>query len=46
MSEHVMVKDHERRRLVCGKCGAPWPCGPKQQEILADIKEKEREHPQ
>lgn len=38
MSEHVMVKDLERRKLLCGKCGVPWPCAPKQQEILAQIK--------
>jgi hypothetical protein len=41
MSEHVMVKDLERHKLLCGKCGVPWPCGPKQQEILADIKQRE-----
>jgi len=38
MSEHVMLRDYERRKLLCAKCGVPWPCGPKQQEILASIK--------
>jgi len=38
VSEHVMVKDLERHMLKCEKCGVRWPCGPKQQEILAQIK--------
>jgi len=33
-----MVRDVERRKLLCTKCGVPWPCAPKQQEILAQIK--------
>jgi hypothetical protein len=38
MSEHVQFKDLERRKIVCAKCGTTWPCGPKQQEILAKIR--------
>ena len=38
VSEHVMVKDLERRKLLCGKCGVPWPCAQKKEEILAQIK--------
>jgi transcription initiation factor TFIIIB Brf1 subunit/transcription initiation factor TFIIB len=44
MSEHVMVKDLERHKLVCGTCGVTWPCGPKQQEILATIKAEAKKH--
>ena len=42
MSEHVMLKDLERRKLTCAKCGVPWPCGPKKAEVLAKIKEDEK----
>jgi len=38
MSEHVMLRDYERRKLLCGKCGLPWPCQDKADEILAKIK--------
>ena len=38
MSGHVMLKDTLRRKIVCAKCGVPWPCAPKQAEILAKIK--------
>jgi len=38
MSEHVMFKDTERRKIVCARCGVPWPCEAKQAEILAKIK--------
>jgi hypothetical protein len=37
-SEHVMFKDSERRKIVCAKCGLPWPCQTKVDEILAKIK--------
>ena len=38
MSEHVMFKDPIRHKIVCAQCGVPWPCEPKQAEILAKIK--------
>ena len=40
MSEHVMFKDTERRKIVCARCGVPWPCESKQAEILAKIKQE------
>lgn len=38
VSEHVKIFDRERRQILCAKCLIPWPCAPKQQEILAQIK--------
>ncbi len=40
MSEHVMFKDSVRHKIVCSKCGMPWPCGPKKDEILERIRER------
>lgn len=40
VSEHVMKKDPERRKIVCATCGVPWPCETKQAEILAKIKQE------
>jgi hypothetical protein len=33
-----MLKDLERHKIVCAKCGVPWPCEAKQAEILMKIK--------
>jgi hypothetical protein len=40
MSEHVMLKDASRggTKIWCAKCGLPWPCQDKVEEILAKIK--------
>ena len=45
MSEHVMFKDTIRRKIVCAKCGLPWPCQDKVEEILAKIKRDKLEAP-
>jgi hypothetical protein len=37
-TEHVMFKDPVRKKIVCAKCGLPWPCQTKVDEILAKIK--------
>lgn len=40
VSEHVMVRDYERRLLLCAVCKTRWPCAPKAAEILAKIKQQ------
>ena len=38
MSEHIMVRDLERRQLLCAVCGVRWPCTVKVREILERIR--------
>jgi len=40
-----MFKDPIRHKIVCLKCGVPWPCEAKQAEILAKIKRDKLEAP-
>ena len=40
MSEHVLVRDHERRLLLCAKCKTRWPCAEKVREVLEKIKQE------
>jgi len=40
MSEHVMFKDVERHKIVCAKCGLPWPCQVKREEVMAKIRQE------
>lgn len=43
MSEHVLVRDQERRLLLCAKCAQRWPCQTKVREVLERINQQAEE---
>jgi len=38
-----MVRDHERRMLLCAVCKQRWPCQTKVREVLERIKQQAEE---